>query len=93
MRVRRTIKLNVPESLRIESRTVRYTLYTLSCVVIADGLLTQFLVTSGYGEETNPFMTAWIGHGGFWLQRHWVGCIGQVLQGRLERPHRQTPTI
>jgi len=57
--------LKVPKYFRIESRTVRYTLYTLFCVVVADGLLTQFLVTGGYGEEVNPFMRAWISHGGF----------------------------
>ena len=55
----------VPESFRIESRTVRYVLYALFCVVVADGLLTQFLVTGGYGQEVNPFMRAWISHGGF----------------------------
>ena len=58
-------KWKVPESFRIESRTVRYTLYTLFCVVVADGLLTQFLVGGGYGQEVNPFMRAWISQGGF----------------------------
>jgi hypothetical protein len=58
-------RLKVPESFRIENRTVRYTLYTLFCLVVVDGLLTQFLVTGGYGEEVNPFMRAWISHGGF----------------------------
>ena len=57
--------LKVPEYFRIKSRTVRYTLYTLFCLVVADGLLTQFLVTGGYGQEVNPFMRAWISHGGF----------------------------
>jgi Domain of unknown function (DUF5658) len=57
--------LKVPKSFRIESRTVRYTLYTLFCVAVADGLITQFLVTGGYGQQANPFMRAWISHGGF----------------------------
>ena len=57
--------LKVPKYFRIESRTVRYTLYTLFCVVVADGLITQFLVTGGYGEEVNPFTSACISHGGF----------------------------
>lgn len=57
--------LKVPESLHIESRTVRYSLYTLFCLVVADGLITQFLVTGGYGTEANPFMRAWVSHGGF----------------------------
>ena len=60
-------KLGVPKSFRIESRTVRYTLYTLFCLVVADGLITQFLVTGGYASEANPFMRAWVSHGGFLL--------------------------
>jgi hypothetical protein len=57
--------LKVPKSLSIESRTVRYTLYALFCIIVADGLITQFLVTGGYGSEANPFMRAWLSHGTF----------------------------
>jgi len=48
--------LKVPKFLNIESRTVRYTLYVLFGVIVADGLLSQFLVTGGYGLELNPLM-------------------------------------
>jgi len=57
--------LKVPRVFRIESRTVRYTLYALFCIIVADGLITQFLVTGGYGSEANPFLRAWVSHGGF----------------------------
>jgi len=57
--------LKVPKSFHIESRTVRYTLYTLFCVIVADGLITQFLVIGGHGLEVNPFLSAWVGHGWF----------------------------
>jgi hypothetical protein len=57
--------LRVPESFHIESRTVRYTLYALFGVIVADGLITQFLVTGGHGSEVNPFLRAWVGHGWF----------------------------
>jgi hypothetical protein len=57
--------LKVAEAFRIESRTVRYLLYTLFGVIVADGLITQFLVTGGYGSEANPFLRAWVGHGWF----------------------------
>ena len=40
---------------------MRLTLYTLFCLVIADGLLTNFLVTNGYGIEANPFLQDWVG--------------------------------
>jgi len=53
--------LKVPGFLNIESRTVRYTLYVLFGIIVADGLITQFLVTGGYGLEINPFLTSWVG--------------------------------
>lgn len=36
-------------------------LYTLFSLIIADGLLTNFLVTNGHGIEANPFLQAWVG--------------------------------
>jgi len=58
-------KLKVPKSFHIENRTVRYTLYALFCIIVADGLITQFLVTGGHGSEANPFLRAWVGQGWF----------------------------
>ena len=57
--------LKVPKAFHIESRTVRYTLYALFCIIVADGLITQFLVTGGHGSEANPFLTHWVSHGWF----------------------------
>lgn len=57
--------LKVPKSFNIGSRTVRYTLYALFCIIVADGLITQFLVTGGHGSEVNPFLRAWVGQGWF----------------------------
>jgi len=51
----------VPKYLHIESRIVRYTLYVLFCIIVADGILTQFLVTGGYGLEANPLMAPLVG--------------------------------
>jgi hypothetical protein len=53
--------LKVPSFLRIESRTVRYTLYVLFGIIVADGLLSQFLVTGGYGLEANPLLAPLVG--------------------------------
>jgi hypothetical protein len=53
--------LKVPKSFHIESRTVRYTFYALFCIIVADGLITQFLVAGGHGVEVNPFLRAWVG--------------------------------
>jgi len=53
--------LKVSKSLHIESRTVRYTLYTLFGIIVADGLISQFLVTGGYGSEGNPLLMSLVG--------------------------------
>jgi len=53
--------LKVPKYLRIESRKVRVTLYVLFAAIVADGLLTQFLVTGGYGPEANPLLQPLVG--------------------------------
>jgi hypothetical protein len=57
--------LKVPKSLHIESRTVRYALCVLFGIIVADGLISQFLVTGGYGSEANPLLTAWVGRESF----------------------------
>jgi hypothetical protein len=53
--------LKVPQFLHIESRTVRYTLYALFGIIVADGLISRFLVTGGYGSEINPLLVPWVG--------------------------------
>jgi hypothetical protein len=57
--------LKVPKSLHIENRTVRYTFYALFCIIVADGLITRFLVIGGHGLEVNPFLRTWVGQGWF----------------------------
>ena len=53
--------LKVPRSLHIESRTVRYTLCALFGIIVADGVISQFVVTGGYGSEGNPFLASLVG--------------------------------
>ena len=57
--------LRVPKFLHIENRTVRYTLCVLFGIIVADGLISQFLVTGGYGSEINPLLTSWVGRESF----------------------------
>ncbi|MFC1874481.1 DUF5658 family protein [Chloroflexota bacterium] len=40
---------------------MRLMLYTLFALVVADGLITQFLVANGHALEANPFLLAWAG--------------------------------
>jgi hypothetical protein len=42
--------LRIPGFLRIENRTVGHTLLVLFGIMVADGVISQFLVTGGYGS-------------------------------------------
>jgi len=53
--------LKIPGSLHIESRTVRLMLCVLFGIIVADGVISQFLVTGGYGSEGNPFLVSLVG--------------------------------
>ena len=54
--------LKVPKIFNIKSRTMRLMLYALFGIIVADGLITEFLVTGGHGVEVNPFLRAWVAH-------------------------------
>jgi len=51
----------IPGHFIVKSRNIRFVLYTLFGVIVADGLLTKFLVTNGHALEVNPFLQAWVG--------------------------------
>ena len=42
---------------------IEYILGLLIALVVSDGLITDFLVRSGFGREGNPFLQAFIGEG------------------------------
>ncbi len=49
----------------ISTRRFICLLGTLVALVVADGLLSQFLVGSGLGTESNPFLMGWVSDSGF----------------------------
>jgi len=53
--------LKVPKYFSVKSHKMRLALYTLFGLIVADGLLTNFLVNNGHGLEVNPFLKAWVG--------------------------------
>lgn len=63
---------------------------TLVFLVIADGLLTMFLVRSGIGHEGNPFLASWVGSNIFMLLK----VAGVLLcAGILWDVYRQFPKL
>ena len=53
--------LSVPVHLQLRNHKLRLMLYTLFALIVADGLITKFLVTESFGLEMNPFLQAWVG--------------------------------
>jgi len=57
--------LKVPKRFKVRSRMMRLMLYTLFGLIVADCLLTKFLVTNGHALEVNPFLQVWVGQDSF----------------------------
>jgi len=53
----------VNDSLRL--RRIEYLLGTLLSLVVADGIISQFLIKSGIGREANPFLKTLVAEGSF----------------------------
>ena len=45
----------------VKARQMRYVLSTLFALIVADGILTNFLVNQGLGQEWNPFLKILVG--------------------------------
>jgi len=43
-----------------QTRQVAYLILVLFALVVADGLISQFLIGSGLGYEGNPFLINWV---------------------------------
>ena len=57
--------MNTSTCFIVKSHTMRLMLYTLFGLIVADGLITEFLVTGGLALEKNPLLQAWIGQDSF----------------------------
>jgi cellulose synthase/poly-beta-1,6-N-acetylglucosamine synthase-like glycosyltransferase len=49
----------------IRLRRIEYLLGTLLSLVVADGIISQFLIKSGIGQEGNPFLKTLVAEGNF----------------------------
>ena len=66
------------ETIQVGSVTHRQMLYLLGAIfslVVADGIITNFLVNHGIGREWNPFLYGFVG-GGVFL---WIKLFGSLV--------------
>lgn len=59
-------------------RRIEYLLGTLLSLVVADGIISQFLIKSGIGQEGNPFLKTIVTEGNFLIIKM-CGAIVCVL--------------
>ena len=55
----------------VKAGQMRYVLYTLFALVVADGIFTNFLIVQKLGQEWNPFLKTLIGSEQFLLIKAW----------------------
>jgi hypothetical protein len=55
----------VIEKLSRQQRQTAYLIFLLSAVVVADGIISQFLISNGLGYEGNPFLADLVGTNDF----------------------------
>ena len=69
------------------NRTVEFLVVTLACLVVADGVITDFLVRRGFGFEANPFLQFWVRNDYFVLLKLVSGVLVALLLWEMHRRH------
>ena len=72
---------------------MRCLLGTIIALVIADGLITQFLVTSRLGREWNPFLQTFVGGENFLIIKMVGSLLGAFILWEIYRKHPMVALI
>jgi hypothetical protein len=62
----------------LRMRRIQYLLGTLLSLIVADGIISQFLIKSGIGQEGNPFLRTIVTEGNFLIVKM-CGAVVCVL--------------
>jgi len=68
-------------------RQARYLLSLLGCLVVADGIISNFIVRNGLGREANPFIQSLVGQSSFIFMKLVSAIIGALLLWRVFKKH------
>ena len=60
------------------SYKIRILLASLVCAVVADGIITNYLVSTGRAFEGNPFLQFWVGHDDFLTIKFLGGLLASL---------------
>lgn len=79
-----------PEGSEPSLRLLSILLGTMIALVVADGLISQFLITNGLAREGNPFLQTWI-HDDLFLGLKLAGSFLAALA--IRGIHRNRPSL
>ena len=77
----------VSRLLRSKMREARYQLCLLGSLVVADGLISNYIVRSGLGREGNPFIQSIVGQTSFIFIKLTAAFISALILWKVFRKH------
>jgi hypothetical protein len=88
------VKINLKQWLLQGSRKkMLYLLIVLICLVVIDGLLTEYLINDGLGKEANPFLESLVGEPGFMLLKVFGSVLCAFILFDVHRRYPRTALI
>jgi hypothetical protein len=72
------------------SYTIRIILGSLFAAIVADGIITKYLVSKGFANEGNPFLGDWVHNDAFYTLKIFGGLLVSVYLWSIYRRH---PTL
>lgn len=82
-------KARVSKLLRRKMRQARYLLGLLASMIVADGLISNHIVNSGFGTEGNPFIESIVGQTSFISVKVAAAMISALIMWRVFRRHHR----
>ena len=67
--------MKILENYFVGSRKIRLLICTLTALVVADGLISKFIVEHGFAREGNPLLQIWVGENTFLVLK----LLGAIL--------------
>lgn len=73
----------------ISNYKIRIIIGSLFAAVVADGIITKFLIDGSFAEEGNPFLKYWVVDDKFLLIKILGGLLGALYLWNINRRHPQ----
>jgi hypothetical protein len=75
------------------SYKIRILIGALFAVIVADGVITRYLVGNGFGREGNPFMEYWVTEDKILILKVCGGLLAALYLWKIYRQHPRVSTV